>query len=441
MKGKVGFISLGCAKNLINSEQMMYLLKKAGFEVTGGTEGVDAVIVNTCAFIESAKSEAIDAIIELGAMKDEGRVGKLIVAGCLPERYRNEIMPELPEIDAVLGTGRFDDIVGVLKSVLASGDKPALFGDIDKPVSETKRVLTTSPAWAYIKIAEGCDNRCAYCVIPDIRGNFRSREIGNIVNEARELAARGTKELIIIAQDVTRYGLDLYGKRRLTDLLSELCDIEPLKWIRLHYLYPNEIDEELIDVIAKNDKILKYLDIPIQHINDEILKNMHRKGSGGDIRSLIKILRTRIPEVVIRTSLIAGLPGEGENEFEELCVFLREAKIERAGIFAYSPEDGTQAALMDRPDSDVAARRAEMLTDIQSLIMDEFNKSRVGNVETVLIEGYDRGQFIARSYAESPDVDGYIYVSGGNITVNEFVDVRITEVIDGELLAVSVTDS
>ena len=435
MTGRIGIVSLGCAKNLVNSEQMMNLLKEAGYEVTGETDGADAAIVNTCGFIESAKMEGIETILELGHMKNEGRIGKLIVAGCLAERYKSEILTEMPEIDAVVGVGSFDNIVEAVKTALEGGEKTALFGDINAPVSKTGRIITTSPVWAYLKIAEGCDNRCAYCVIPDIRGRFRSRPMEDVVNEARELAGRGIKELIIVAQDVTKYGLDLYEKRSLAELLTELCAIVELRWIRLHYLYPDEIGEELIDVIAENDKILKYLDIPIQHINDEILRNMRRRGTGGAIRSLLARLRERLPGVVFRTSLIAGLPGEGEEEFEELGEFLRKMKIERTGVFVYSPEDGTPAAQMERPDADVAAHRAEILVNIQSLILDEFNQNRIGSVTTVLIEGYDGERYYGRSYAESPDVDGYITVIGNNIPVYEFVEVRITGTEDGELRA------
>jgi ribosomal protein S12 methylthiotransferase len=430
--GKAATISLGCAKNLVNTEQMMYLLKEAGFEVTAEPINADAVIVNTCGFIESAKMEAIETILELGCLKEKGRFGKLIVAGCLPERYKSEIMSEMPEIDAVVGAGSFDEIVSAVRMALDGKEAVQLFGDINAPVSEAERVITTSPVWAYLKIAEGCDNRCAFCVIPDIRGRFRSRPIERVVEEAKHLAGRGIRELIIAAQDVTRYGLDLYGKRMLSELLIRLCSIEPLKWIRLHYLYPDEIDEELIDVIAENSRILKYLDIPIQHINDSILHKMNRRGTGGDIRKLFHRLRERIPGVVLRTSIIAGLPGEGDEEFEELCRFLREAKIERAGVFPYSPEEGTTASLMDRPDYDIALRRAELVAEIQSRVMDEFNNSRIGSVTTLLIEGFEGGRYYGRSFAESPDVDGYIYVNDGDMAINEFIDVRITGADGGE---------
>jgi len=436
MTKKVALVSLGCAKNLVNSEQMMYLLREAGYEVTGETFGADAVVINTCTFIESAKTEAIETILELAGERNEGKTGKIIVAGCLAERYKAEILEEMPEIDAIVGVGSFDRIVDAVKETLKSEARPAIFGNINAPVSESGRVITSSPVWTYIKIAEGCDNRCAFCIIPDIRGRFRSRKQEEIIKEAKELAGRGIKELIIVAQDVTRYGLDLYGERRLARLLDGLCGVGGIEWIRLHYLYPDQIDDELIDVIAENDKIVKYLDIPFQHINDGILRTMHRRGTAGEIRALIEKLRARIPGVVLRTSLIAGLPGEGEKEFEELCGFLQEVRIERAGIFAYSPEEGTAAALMDRPDPEVAARRAELLSDIQARVMDEYNETRIGNVVAVLVEGGGNGRYYGRSFAESPEVDGYITVIGKSVEVNGFSDVRITGIEDGEPVGV-----
>jgi len=441
MSGRIGVISLGCSKNLINTEQMMYLLKNAGYHVSGEIDGADIALLNTCGFIESAKAEAIETILELAEAKEEGRIGKIVVAGCLPQRQKDDILQELPEIDAIVGTGSFDDIVSVVKALTETkkkSDKPEYFGDIHAPVSETKRIITTSPIWAYLKIAEGCDNRCAYCCIPDIRGKFRSRTIENIVQEAKELTDRGTKELILVAQDLTRYGLDIYSERQLPKLLEELNKIEKLKWIRLHYLYPDKITDALIDVILKSDKILKYLDIPIQHINNEILNKMHRRGTGSEIRKTIKNLREKIPNLVLRTSLITGLPGEGEEEFNELYEFLKEAKIERAGVFAYSPEEGTPAASMDRPPTDIAVQRAERIMQLQSQIMQDWNNSRIGSEETVLIENKEafmkqKKYSLARSYAESPDVDGYILIKGKS-TGDTFAKVRITGIENGELV-------
>ena len=431
---EIGIISLGCAKNLINTEQMMFLLSRAGYKVSGNTKDVDVVVLNTCGFIEAAKNEAIETIIELAELKANNQFDKLIVTGCLSERYKSEILKEFPEIDAIVGTGAFDDIVDVVDRIfLEKGyDKREYYGDINAPISEVGRIITTSSAWAYIKIAEGCDNNCAYCVIPSIRGRFRSRSIENIVAEANSLVKRGIKELIVVAQDVTMYGVDLYNKQMLVELLKELNAIKELKWIRLHYLYPDKIDNNLIDFISRCDKILKYLDIPIQHINDEILVKMNRRGSGKQIRELFNSLRERVPGIVLRTSIITGLPGETEKEFNELCDFMLEAKIERAGIFPYSPEEGSAAAQMDRPDTDIAVTRAGLLTDLQTGIMDAFDQSRVGNVVSVLIEGCDEeGMYYGRSFAESPEIDGYITVMGSDIKQNEFINVCITEAADG----------
>ena len=438
MNYRVGFISLGCAKTLVNSEQMMFLLREAGCGLTVETQDADAVVVNTCAFIESAKMEAIETILALGRLKETGRLKKIIVAGCLPERYKNEIIKEMPEIDTVVGTGGFQSIVAALRAAMEGHEEQEFFDDINAPVSETSRIISTPSAWAYLKIAEGCDNHCAYCVIPSIRGRFRSRSADAIVDEARNLVENGRKELIVVAQDVTRYGLDIYGKKELATLLDSLSTIGGLSWIRLHYLYPSEINDELIDEIARNDKILKYLDIPIQHINDDILRKMNRRGTGDEIRSLLRRLRERVPGVVLRTSLITGLPGEGDIEFAELCDFLKESKIERAGVFAYSPEEGSPAALMDSPDLETAIARAEILTDIQSEIIDEFNISRIGSVVAVLVEGSSDGIFFGRSFAESPDVDGYINIRGKGIVPGEMIGVRITGVENHEPMGVRV---
>lgn len=433
-KPTVCLISLGCAKNLVNSEQMLYLLDQAGFALRQSPEGADVAVLNTCGFIESAKSEAIGEILRLARLKGEGKLKKLIVCGCLPERYRDEIRAELPEIDAVLGVGSFGAIVSAVKGVLA-GETPVLFGDRDAPEPESGRIVSTGPGWAYLKIAEGCDNRCAYCVIPDIRGRYRSRPMENIVAEAEGLAARGVRELIVVAQDTSRYGLDLYGERRLVPLLRELAKLPGIDWIRLHYLYPDEIDGELIALVAGEPKLLHYLDIPIQHIDDGILRRMNRRGSGDEIRALFRKLREEIPRLVLRTSLIVGLPGEGEAEFEELCDFLREAKIERAGVFTYSPEEGTPAALMpDRCDGETAQRRAELVMRLQADVMDAFDRSLAGETLDVLCEGYDRERALhfGRCYADSPDVDETLYFSG-KAAPGEMVRVLITGAADGGL--------
>ena len=432
MSIKIGVVSLGCSKNLVDTEVMLGMLGDRGCEIVSDPAQADIAIVNTCGFIDSAKSEAIDTILGLAEIKAEGGIGKIIVTGCLAERYRDEILRELPEVDAVAGVGSFFDITDVVSRTLA-GERFSVYGDLDKPEPETGRVLTTSPVWEYIKIAEGCDNRCAYCVIPDLRGPFRSRAMEDVIAEAEQLSENGIRELIVVAQDITRYGTDLYGRKMLAPLLRELCAIKGLHWIRLHYLYPDEIDDELISVIAEEKKILKYLDIPIQHINDGILARMNRRGTGEEIRELFKKLRERIDGLVLRTSLITGLPGEGEAEFEELCDFLREARIERAGVFPYSPEEGTPAAAMDRPDEETANRRAELVMELQSGVMDAFNESRTGAVTEVLAEGFDGTRWYGRSYAESPDIDGRIlFTADEDMDLDGFVLVEITGDIDGE---------
>jgi len=432
MEASFALISLGCAKNLVNSEQMLYLMDEAGYKLVPDPDGADLVIVNTCGFIDAAKSEAIDNILEMAELKKEGRLGGLIVTGCLSERYRDSIQEELPEIDAVLGVGSFGEIVKAADAVM-EGRQARLFADQNGPVEEIPRVVSTGPAWAYLRIAEGCNNFCAFCAIPYIRGRYRSRSMEHVLAEARDLAEHGVKELIVIAQDITRYGTDLYGRRCLARLCRELAQIPGVEWIRLHYLYPDQFDDELIDEIAGNDKIVKYLDIPIQHINNKILKAMNRRGTGDEIRSLFKTLRERIPGLVLRTSLIAGLPGEGEAEFEELCEFLQEARIERVGVFPFSPEEGTPAASMPHVDEEEARRRADLILQLQAPIMDDFCQSFVGKTIRVLCESYDEElqRMTGRCYADSPEIDGQVLVDGGQ--EGEIVDVRITYAEDGML--------
>ena len=434
MEKTFAMISLGCAKNLVNSEQMLYLMSEAGYTLVPEAEGADLAVVNTCGFIDAAKTEAIDNILELAELKKQGKLGGLIVTGCLAERYKDSILSELPEIDAVLGVGNFKDIVAAANTVM-EGRNLSLFGSNSAPVDEIPRVISTGPAWAYLRIAEGCNNFCAFCAIPYIRGRYRSRSMENILEEARDLAAHGVKELIVIAQDITRYGTDLYGKRSLAALCRELAKIEGIEWIRLHYLYPDQFDDELIDEIASNHKIVKYLDIPIQHINDGILKAMNRRGTGGEIRSLFKTLRERIPGLVLRTSLIAGLPGEGEAEFEELCEFLKEARIERVGVFPFSPEEGTPAAAMPHVDEAEAQRRADLIMELQAPIMDDYCNSFLGKTIKVLYEYYDEesGYHVGRSYADSPDIDGLVLFSG-DCAEGDMVEVLITDTDEGLLI-------
>ena len=432
---KVAFISLGCAKNTVNTEQMMALCRQAGMELLPEPQGADAVVINTCGFIDSAKSEAIGQILEMAELKEAGQLGKILVTGCLSQRYQKEILTELPEVDGILGTGSYGDIVPALQEAV-SGGTPCRFGSIHAPVEEWDRVLTTPAYMAYLRIAEGCDNHCAYCVIPSLRGRYRSRKMEDVLKEAQKLSDAGVKELIVIAQDITRYGIDLYGEKRLAALLQELCKLD-FHWIRLHYLYPDEITEELIDTIAREEKILPYLDLPIQHCNDQVLRAMNRRNTKAELLALFEKLRSRIPHLVLRTSLITGLPYEDEAAFDELCDFLRQVKIQRAGVFPYSPEEGTPAAkMLNRVDTEEAQRRAELVVDVQSDIMDAFNESRLGDVTEVLCEGWD-GQsmsYVGRSWAESPDIDGHVYFTAQRqVEPGAFVPVRITGTMDGDV--------
>ena len=433
MEHTFALISLGCAKNLVNSEQMLYLMTEAGFTLVPDPDGADIAIINTCGFIDSAKTEAIDTILETAELKKSGSLGAIIVTGCLAERYKDSIQRELPEIDAVLGVGSYADIVSAAKAVLEKRAFRA-FADNSAAVDEIPRVVSTGPSWAYLRIAEGCNNFCAFCAIPYIRGRYRSRKMENILEEAEDLAEHGVKELIVIAQDITRYGTDLYGHRCLAELCRKLSEIEGIVWIRLHYLYPDQFDDELIDEIAKNPKIVKYLDIPIQHINNGILKKMNRRGTGDDIRALFSRLREKIPGLVLRTSLISGLPGEGEKEFEELCEFLKEAKIERAGVFPFSPEGGTPAEKMEHVPFEEAQRRAELIMEMQAPIMDEFTRSFIGRTIPVLCETKDEesGLLVGRSYADSPDIDGCVMFEG-TCPFGEFAEVLIDDAEDGVL--------
>ena len=431
----VAFVSLGCAKNLVNTEQMMALCRDAGFAVTGDPEGADVAVLNTCGFIESAKSEAIDHIIELGELKQAGKLKKLLVAGCFAQRYPEEVCQELPEVDGMLGTGSYTDVVTAVNQLMAGG-RPEFFGDIQHTYEDGARMVTTPPYTAYLKIAEGCSNGCAFCVIPKLRGRYRSRSMASLLAEAEGLANRGVKELIVIAQDITRYGWDLKDGTTLAKLLTELCKL-PFHWIRLHYLYPEAVTDELIDVIAREKKIVHYLDIPIQHANDGILKAMRRRNTKGEIIALFDKLRAAMPDVVIRTSLICGLPGEGEAEFEELCEFLKEQRLQRVGVFQFSPEEGTLAAAMDHQvEPEVAARRVELVADLQSRIMDEYNEGRLGTCMEVLCEGFDpsEGCYVGRTYADSVDIDGRVlFTATGLVPAGEFVWVRLTGVSDGDL--------
>ena len=433
---KIGFISLGCAKNQVDCERMMYRVQEAGHSVEAELVNTDVVVINTCGFIDSAASEAIDNILQTARLKEAGLVGKILVTGCLSQRYQEEILKEMPEVDGILGTGSYTEIVPAIEKLLED-EQVVDFGDIDAPEEECGRILTTPEHYAYLKIAEGCDNKCAYCVIPSLRGKFRSRTLDDVLYEARVLAHEGVKEMIVVAQDTSRYGTDLGdGKRLLPTLLRELCAIEDLHWVRLHYVYPDEIDEELIDTIATEPKIVKYLDIPIQHCNSEILEKMNRRGNGEYLRWLLTTLREKIPGLVLRSSIITGLPGEGEEEFRELCEFLKDMRMERVGAFPFSPQEGSEAAKMEHPDFEVAVERAQIVEELQSRIMDDWNDSMVGSELEVLVDGYDEelGQFYGRSYADSPDVDGRVWLASDEpLHEGDFVMVHIDGSAEGEL--------
>ena len=432
----IGFISLGCAKNQVDCERMMYRVQEAGYDVQPDVVGCDVVVINTCGFIDSAKSEAIDFILQMGQLKADGLIGKILVTGCLSQRYQDQIMAEMPEVDGVLGTGSYTQIVSAIDRLLENQTVNE-FASIDTPEVETGRVLTTPEHYAYIKIAEGCDNRCSYCIIPCLRGKYRSRQMDDVLYEARILAANGVKELIVVAQDTSRYGTDFpEHKRLLPDLLRELCKIDGFEWIRVHYVYPDEIDDAFIEVMASEPKIVKYLDLPIQHCNSKILKLMNRRGDGQFLRDLFQKLRDRIPGLVLRTSVITGLPGEGEEEFEELCEFLKEQRMERVGAFPFSPEEGTPAAEMEFVDSEVAQARAQMVETIQSRIMDDYNASMMGKTLDVLVDGFDEEleQFYGRTFADSPEIDGRVWIATQEaIAEGSFVKVTIDAVIDGDL--------
>nr|WP_087065110.1 30S ribosomal protein S12 methylthiotransferase RimO [Intestinibacillus massiliensis] len=438
---KIGLISLGCAKNLVDSEHMLALLRAQGCEVVEDMAEAEVAIVNTCGFIEAAKQEAIDTILETAQYKEGGKLRGLVVTGCLAERYRGEIAKELPEVDAVLGTGSYEDIADAVREVLA-GHKAAYFRDAAAAALEGGRSRLTPSYTAYFKIAEGCSNQCAYCIIPKLRGKYRSREFDALLAEARQLSDAGVKELIVIAQDITKYGLDLPARRRLLpELLRELCKMD-FTWVRLHYLYPDQITDELVEVIAGEPKIVKYLDIPLQHVSKRILRAMHRPGGREEFTQLIGMLRGRIPGLTLRTSLIVGLPGETEEEFAELCGFLQDVGIERVGVFEFSPEEGTEAAeLPGQIDGETKARRRLIVEELQSNVIDDFNLSRMHQTLDVLTEGYDgdEGLYYGRSYADSVEVDGKIFFASETaVEPGAFVRVRIDDSLGADLLGVRV---
>lgn len=431
MEYKIGIVSLGCAKNQVDAEMLLAKLNDAHFRIVEDVAFSDAAIINTCAFIEPAKQESIEEILELAKLKAEGKIKCLIVTGCLAERYREEVMKQLPEVDACVGIGANDEIADIIREALL-GKKVESFPPKEELSLEGKRIQSTPRYYAYLKIAEGCDNHCTYCAIPMIRGRYRSRAIEKLKAEAEWLADGGVRELIIIAQDTSYYGTDLYGKPMLPELLRELCKVEKLKWIRVLYCYPERITDELIDVIAEEDKIVKYLDLPLQHCNGEVLKRMNRKGDREYLTALLNKIRQRIPSVTLRSTLIAGFPGETEEQFEELCEFVREMRFDRLGCFAYSQEEDTPAArLPEQLDDDVKLRRAEIITDIQQRIMEELAAEKEGSVVEVLVEGFDKYAecCFGRTASDCPEVDGNIFFTCGENRPQEgsFVKVRITD--------------
>ena len=438
MNYKAGIVSLGCAKNQVDAEMLLFSLKQKGFELVDDPAKADAVIVNTCGFIESAKQESIDEIIELGKLKREGKIKAIIVTGCLAERYQNEITKQLYEVDAAVGIGANSKIADIVLDALG-GNKTELFpSKLELPL-EGGRIQSTPPYTAYLKIAEGCDNRCTYCAIPLIRGGFRSREPENVIEEAKQLAEKGVRELNVIAQDTTRYGEDLFGKPYLAKLLKELCKIEKLRWIRVLYCYPERVTDELIDVMANEEKIVKYIDLPLQHCNAEILKSMNRRGSRESLTALLNKIRDRIPNVVLRTTFISGFPGETEEQFEELCEFAKEIEFDRLGCFPYSQEEDTPAAAFpNQLDEETKQNRADIIMEQQQLIMTRRCEKLVGTTAEVLVEGFDRIAecWYGRTYADAPEVDGCVFFTTGGKkpSIGSFVNVKITDYLNVDLV-------
>ena len=434
---KVGFISLGCSKNLVDTEVMLKNLHDAGFEITPNEEEAEIVVVNTCGFIESAKRESIDNILDIAWLKENGKCKHIIATGCLVERYRDEVMNELPELDAILGVGSLMDIADACRAVM-KGEKYSSFRDKNTSPLGGDRILTTADHTAYLKIAEGCDNLCTYCAIPLIRGKLRSRPIEDIVKEAKDLEALGVKELNLIAQDTSRYGLDLYGEYSLAKLVRELSEKTEIPWIRLLYCYPDKITDELIDELKNNPRLVKYMDIPIQHISDPVLKRMNRHGGSELIKATVKKLRERVPGIVLRTTAMVGFPGEDERDFEALCEFVKEARFDRFGAFTYSPEEGTVAYGFDgEVDEQTKQDRYDILMQTQLTVAEELSAEKVGKTLTVLCDGYDTVAEIhyGRSYADAPDVDGRVYFrSKKRIQAGQFVEVKISEAIDYDLV-------
>ncbi len=432
------FISLGCDKNLVDTEKMLGILGGEGYSFVDDESDADVIVVNTCCFIGDAKEESVNTILEMAELKKSGRLKALIVTGCLAERYKNEITEEIPEVDAVLGTTSYEEIAGAIREAL-KGEKTLVFKDIDAPVgNETKRLVTTGGHYAFLKIAEGCDKRCTYCIIPYLRGRYRSVPMEQLEKEARELADQGVKELILVAQETTLYGKDLYGEKKLPELLRRLSSIPGIQWIRLQYCYPEEITDELIETIKNEEKVCHYLDIPIQHASDAILKRMGRRTSNKEIRELVAKLRREIPDIALRTTFISGFPGETEEDHETLMEFVDDMEFDRLGVFAYSPEEDTPAySFKDQvPDEVKEDRRAEIM-ELQQDIAFEKSESMKGSVLEVMIEGKvaDENAYVGRTYMDSPGVDGLIFVNTGlSLMSGDFVRVRVTGALEYDLI-------
>ena len=438
MNYKIGMISLGCPKNQVDAEHMLALMDAEGWEIVDYVDGCDAVIVNTCGFIDDAKKEAIENILDMVELKKEGVISKIIVTGCLAQRYKDGIVKEIPEVDAVIGIGANGDIIKTVEEVMSGVDTIENYPpQCDLPL-EGQRILTTPQYWAYLKIGEGCSNRCTYCTIPSIRGNMRSRSMENVIDEAKQLAESGVKELILIAQDTTSYGLDLYGELKLPELLNELCKIDSIEWIRLLYCYPDRITDELIETMKNQEKVVNYIDLPLQHADDKILKAMNRRGDQALIRNVISNLRTEIPDVVIRTTFIVGFPGEGEEEFETLAEFVNEIEFDRLGVFTFSPQEGTPAFDMeDQVDEDIKTRRGEVIMQDQYSIMEEKNNEKIGKTYRVVVEDYDgySDSYTGRTYMDAPEIDGLVkFTSHKDLDIGDFVDVEIFDVEDYDLI-------
>lgn len=438
MNYKIGMISLGCPKNQVDAEHMLALMDAEGWEIVDYVDGCDAVIVNTCGFIDDAKKEAIENILDMVELKKEGVISKIIVTGCLAQRYKDEIVKEIPEVDAVIGIGANGDIIKTVEEVMSGVDTIEKYPPQCELPLEGQRILTTPQYWAYLKIGEGCSNRCTYCTIPSIRGNMRSRSMENVIDEAKQLAESGVKELILIAQDTTSYGLDLYGELKLPELLNELCKIDSIEWIRLLYCYPDRITDELIETMKNQEKVVNYIDLPLQHADDKILKAMNRRGDQALIRSVISKLRSEIPDVVIRTTFIVGFPGEGEEEFETLAEFVNEIEFDRLGVFTFSPQEGTPAFDMeDQVDEDIKTRRGEVIMQDQYSIMEEKNNEKIGKTYRVVVEDYDgySDSYTGRTYMDAPEIDGLVkFTSHKDLDIGDFVDVEIFDVEDYDLI-------